>query len=241
MGLKLRYGVFACDDPQGVFGAYAGFYAELGYPLEIVDVAPPPYFTPRDFFPRQLHHADNGWVVLEVGFEREIQRKAQLHVSKVLGCAGFFIFVDDGDYWGYELFRDGMVLDQFVQSPESWDCESWFPGRDCTGNPGLVAAQFPWVTTADVAAYLAKEPRLPDSPEAWDEFEQEYERLNTPARPGDEFTRFEECAVLDFLRLLGVGVGFRHFEVEQHGVVRQAQYITPLAPVYLSFRIANHL
>src|SRR5205823_7465883 len=108
----------------------------------------------------------------------------------------------------------------------------------------LVATQFPWMTAADVAAYLVKEPHVPDDPESpksWEEYEREYERLNTRARPEDEFTRFEECAVLDFLRLLGIGVGFRQFEVKQHGVVRQAEYITPLAPIYLSFRIARHL
>ena len=29
---------------------------------------------------------------------------------------------------------------------------------------------------------------------------------NVPARPGDELRRFDECAVLDFLRMLGVRV-----------------------------------
>lgn len=32
---------------------------------------------------------------------------------------------------------------------------------------------------------------------------------NDPVRPGDEFGRFDECAVLDFLRALGVGVDLR--------------------------------
>jgi hypothetical protein len=46
--------------------------------------------------------------------------------------------------------------------------------------------------------------------------------LNVRARPGDEFRRFDECAVLDFLRMLGVAVG------------RSEGYVRPESPVFRS-------
>ena len=46
---------------------------------------------------------------------------------------------------------------------------------------------------------------------------------NKPARDSDEFCRFDECAVLDFLRLLGVRVELR------------SEYVTLLAPELRSF------
>jgi hypothetical protein len=38
--------------------------------------------------------------------------------------------------------------------------------------------------------------------------------LSSIARPGDRYNRFDECAVLDFLRMLGVNVGVQHSYVQ---------------------------
>jgi hypothetical protein len=57
----------------------------------------------------------------------------------------------------------------------------------------------------------------PDDPAEW-------ERLDVPARAGDEFTRFDECAVLDFLRAIGVDVGL------------EQDYVTFRAEIWRSFR-----
>ena len=54
-----------------------------------------------------------------------------------------------------------------------------------------------------------------------------YDRLDVPARPGDEFTRFHECAAVDFMRLLGVEVDLRD------------DYVTMLSPLWRAFRITN--
>ena len=56
-------------------------------------------------------------------------------------CAGFLIFVYDGDYWGYEFFDRGEVLDHFVQ--EATGEPIGFPGKDCRGNPRVVADDLP--------------------------------------------------------------------------------------------------
>jgi hypothetical protein len=45
----------------------------------------------------------------------------------------------------------------------------------------------------------------------------ENDPLNVPAREGDEFAGFDECAVIDFLRMLGV-----HIELRDHYVTLQA-------------------
>jgi hypothetical protein len=130
-------------------------------------------------------------VALDSGWEWKERREAQLYVSQTLLCAGFLIFVYDGDYWGYEFFNHGVVLDQFVQ--ESSDAHFFFAERLSQGNPGLVAEYLPFLDEADVAAYLVQS-------HDW----QIPQGANTKARPGDDYNRFDECAILDFLGLLGV-------------------------------------
>jgi len=55
----------------------------------------------------------------------------------------------------------------------------------------------------------------------------ESKRLNVPVRSGDQFARFDECAILDFLRFLGVRVELRD------------EYVTLLAQKFRSFWIAG--
>ena len=86
--------------------------------------------------------------------------------SAVLGCISLFAFVHDGDYWGYELQRAGLVLDQFIQDPDPGDGTDWFPGRSTTGDATVFAAQFPWLTAADVAPYLIQLIRSPSTHDA---------------------------------------------------------------------------
>jgi hypothetical protein len=51
------------------------------------------------------------WTVLDShgGWEWEIRRRAQFHVSRVLNISGLLLYVFDGDYWFYELFANGEV------------------------------------------------------------------------------------------------------------------------------------
>lgn len=80
----------------------------------------------------------------------------------------------------------------------------------------------------DAAAYLVQQPILVDADGNVDHDVVGYDRLDVPARPGDEFSRFDSCTVLDFLRLLGVQV-----ELRDH-------YVTLLAPIWRTFRNANN-
>lgn len=114
-------------------------------------------------------------------------------VSQSLRCPGFLIFVYDGDYWGYEFSDCGEAIDHFVQ--EASGEPIGFPGEDCRGNPSVIAEHLPFLRVEDIAPYLVQKPDWP-TPES----------INVPARPGDEFRRFDECAVLDFVRMLRVPV-----------------------------------
>jgi hypothetical protein len=186
MGLKLRYNLFHNTTAAAVFGTYVSFYEERCRPLEHVG----------DEWKRiDFHHENNGWVVvaLDGGWEWNERREVQLLVSRRLWCPGFLVFVYDGDYWGYEFFDHGEPLDHFVQDSAAQPV--WFPGEDCRGNAEAVAEHLPFLRTEDIAPYLVQKhdwviPR----------------GVNVPARPSDEFRRFDECAVLDFLRMLGVHV-----------------------------------
>jgi len=207
MGLKLRYNLFYEVDHVAVYDAYSAFYAARKK-------------TPRlcnDSEEFVLHQQHQHWTVLNLdrGWEWVIRREAQLYVSRTLGCKGFLIFVYDGDYWGYEFFKSGEVLDQFVQHKEPEN--DWFPGKKCEGNPLIVSSELPFLDTFEVASYLVRNPAL----ESWDE----HKRLNVPARRGDEFRRFDECAVLDFLRFLGIAVELRN------------HHVTLLAPEFRNFSL----
>jgi hypothetical protein len=129
------------------------------------------------------------------------------------------VFVYDGDYWGYELFNTGSAVDHFVQNQEA---SGWFPSHACSGQPDVFAAQFlaACLRPADIAPYLVP---MPDD---WDDLE-----WDRPARVGDEFTRGDECAVVDFLRMLGVGI-----ELRDYGGQR---YVSPLAAPYRAFKVIS--
>jgi len=194
MGLMLRYNLFRDVSAPAVYGMLLNFYAQRGRPLQ---------HSGTDHQRIDVHDADNGWVVvaLDSGWEWNERRQAQLYVSQHLVCAGLLVFVYDGDYWGYEFFNHGVVLDQFTQ--ESSDTPIGFPNKPTQGNAAIVAAQLPFLREADIAPYLVQmqDWSIPAG-------------ANTKARPDDEYTRFDECAVLDFLRMLGVGVSVQNGYVQ---------------------------
>lgn len=202
MGLKLRYNLFHGTTAAAVYGTYVSFYEQRGRPLQSAGTE----WQAIDF-----HQENNGWVVvaLDGGWEWKERREAQFFVSRRLWCPGFLVFVYDGDYWGYEFFDQGEALDHFVQ--EGTGQPIGFPGEDCRGRPEVISEHLPFLRAEDVAPYLVQmnDWAIPEG-------------MDVPARPGDEFRRFEECAVLDFLRMLGVCVHL------------QDAYVRVQSPVYRS-------
>jgi hypothetical protein len=183
LGLKLRYNLFHEVSAPSVWGALQSFYR--GRDLSASD-------NPDDY---QLHEQDGRWCVLswDGGWEWVNRRKAQLFVSERLRCSGLLVFVYDGEYWGYELFENGQVVNRFVQVRE----QDWFPDDSCVGDPESIARCLPEISAETIAPYLARKTLG--------------QRL--PPRPGDQFGPFDECSVVDFLRTIGVRVALRDSQV----------------------------
>jgi hypothetical protein len=115
MGLKLRYNLFHSVTAKDVFSVYSRFYSTRNATL----------ISCNDEFKKyELYESDSTWTILHWngGWEWKVRREAQLFVSKELNCFGFLIFVFDGDYWGYEFFNQGQVIDCFVQDTDEGLC-----------------------------------------------------------------------------------------------------------------------
>jgi hypothetical protein len=194
VGLALRLNAFRDVEAPDVYGALATFYEKRGAVL----VSERGGRRSHD-----LRERRGRWCILEwdAGWEWKVRREAQLHVSRQLGVAGLLVFVYDGDYWGYELFDRGEAKDHFVQT--TMDPMITFAGEDCTGDAAIVARTLA-LNEADVAPYLAR----------WHGWHERAKRADERARPGDEFTRWEECAALDFLRAIGIEVRLDGYSVE---------------------------
>lgn len=194
MGLKLRYNLFRAN-AEDVCSAYASYYGRQRN--EKIR------FLTDSTGGLRVYSQDNGWVVVDegTGWDLEGRRETYLFLSQYLWCAGFFVFVYDGEYWGYEFFDHGQVFDHFVQ--ESVGEPIGFPGDDCRGNSRIIAEHLPFLRVEDIAPYLVQKHNwiIPEG-------------MDIPARPGDEFRRFSECAVLDFLRMLGVAIELRDHRVQ---------------------------
>ncbi|MGA3487697.1 hypothetical protein ACK8GG_06755 [Micromonosporaceae bacterium DT55] len=162
-----------------------------------------------------LHEQCNGWtaMVWSRGWEWNLRRAAQLHVSRVLDCAGILVFVYDGDDWGYELFDRGVAVDWFIQWPRVGN--SWFPGKDLSGRPEAVVAAFPDLALqrSDVAPYLVQGPDDEEAEKLWD----------VRVRPADRFSRGQAEVALDFINLLRV------IDVTEEGFV--------FPPLWCRFRV----
>ncbi len=238
MGLKLRYNLFYDLKPGLIYQALVHYWKEEGERLMKREYERTGDWRSITSMGSKLYQPDGPWTLFEwsSGWEWVVRRQAQLYVSRVFERPGLLVFVDDGDYWGYELFNSGRYIDHFVQNRDAG--ADWFPGQDCRGNAELFAAQFPHLhlDVTKLASYLIQDPWLTEEEfnqaqaqgeeafrEKMYEADLESERLNVPANEGDEFTRFSECAVLDFLRFLGL-----HIELRAH-------YVTPLAPLWHDF------
>lgn len=210
MGLFLRLNLFLDVTPEQVFDCFSDFYVRRGQAL--VD-------SGDEVFRFNLYPKYGRWAILELdgGWERDVRREAYLTVSRELACKGFFIFVYDGDFWGYELFRNGEPLDHFVQDADADARGSWFPPPS-KGDANAVTAQFPWITPSDVAPYLVQKPSSEEFG-GWEWVEQK-RKLDTRVRPSEKYTRLDALAFFDFMRLLGIDERFESDVFDQNQVWR---------------------
>jgi hypothetical protein len=144
--------LFEGVDAPDVFGALAEFHGKRGAAL----VAEPDRKRRHD-----LYHRQERWCVLDWdgGWERKQRREAQLFVSKRLNAVGLLVFAYDGDYWGYELFDNGEVLDRFVQRPDA--ASTWFADDPCLGSSSTLARVL-GLPGSDLAPHLVRVPEEGD-------------------------------------------------------------------------------
>lgn len=187
MGLSLRCNLFHRVDHASVYATLTRYYAQRGERL----------VEERDRRKRfDLREQASDWTVLDwnAGWEWTVRRRAQLFVSRELSAVGLLVFVFDGDYWGYELFAQGEVVDRFVQWPD--EAATWFGDADCRGDAEVLSREI-GIDPAGVTPYLVQEPIDQRHQDRW-------ETLAVRARAGDRYQRFHECAVVDFVSALGV-------------------------------------
>jgi len=218
VGLTLHMHLFRTADHAGVVESFERYCHGRG--RRAIETQDPHCY--------RFHIAENGWTVVElpIGWKREFWREMQHHITAELDCPALFVFVYDGNYWGYEFVKEGNRLDQFAQVDDHRDGIDWFTGSPRIGNPDLLAQEFSWLDPDVLSRYLIRDPLWTAEDHIWeDEYDElrfrlkeKRRELDTPVREGDEFTRFDECAVLDFLRYLGVSV-----ELEDHRVTWNAR------------------
>ena len=196
MGGFLRCNLFRGVDHRQVYEALSEFWEGEGHRLAPADPKQTDVYT--------LHEEHNGWTVLDwtPGWEWDLRRRAQLHVSRVYDCPGLLTFMYDGNYWGYELFHHGGAVDQFVQ----WTAaeQRFFDDLPVHGRPELRVAQFPELKLdlEHVRGYLT--PYSADDPAYEDFWWDDDDPRNRPVREGDRWGRLEAEALFDFWRYLGV-------------------------------------
>ncbi|MEM1416563.1 MAG: hypothetical protein AAGH15_16750 [Myxococcota bacterium] len=185
MGLSLRTSLLRHVDAPSVYASLERFYGARGERLvEEQERA-------RRF---DLRETANGWTALDWdgGWEWVVRRDAQRFVSRELETASLLVFVYDGDYWGYELFDRGSTIDHFLQVRDE-ALDIFEEGR---GDATRLGRAF-GVDPARVAPYLVPQPEHGYDHSPWSE-------LDGPALPGDQFSRWDGRAVMDFVRALGV-------------------------------------
>jgi hypothetical protein len=197
MGGFMRANLFRGVDHEQVNAALTEFWEGEGYRLEEAGA------ESRDNC-YALHQELNGWTAMEwtIGWEWDLRRRAQLHVSRTYDCPGLLTFVYDGDLWGYELFHHGEAVDHFVQWTEPGF--GFFHDLPREGRPEVLVAQFPDLSldVEHARGYLTSVSI--DDP-AYEHFDWDpNDPRNRPVRDGDHAGRLDAEAVYDFWRFLGV-------------------------------------
>ena len=179
MGLFLTASAFRTTDTEAVRGAALAFFAELGWPAEVV----PADDTEDDV---RVYPAEHGWTVV-LWPEYFFEEPAVESISRALGVVTSAVHVYAGDYWVHTLLRDGEVLDRFASVPGYFSDDPDLPLR-YAGNAALIA-EVTGARAADLEPYLI---HLGDDDDELG-----------PAFPDDEFDLTDVWVFADFWRRVG--------------------------------------
>ncbi|MEY9874776.1 hypothetical protein ABH931_004276 [Streptacidiphilus sp. MAP12-33] len=199
MGTFRRTNLFYGVDHEQVYAALEEFWLQQGHTLRREDV------NNVNLDSYELHERRGDWTVLEwtKGWEWDLRRRAQLHVSRTLDCPGLLVFIYDDDFWGCELFHHGTVIDQFQQ--ESDVRGSFFDDLPIEGRPDLLLAAFPALgldpdhARGYLTHYSIYDPWYDEV-----DWEDDNDPLNQPVRPDDGFGRLDGGVYWNFQHFLGV-------------------------------------
>jgi hypothetical protein len=211
MGFSLRMNLFHGVAPDAIAACAEDFFRRKKRKIS---------HTLKDEYRWQrwdFYKESNEWTPMVVGYsagvvERREWRKLELEISERLSCDGFLFFAYDGDYWGYEFFSKGRMLDQFSQDQEQGgESDYWEKGTELRGDVPLLLARFPHLSECELQEHLAPRPQIGDGDVL--RILKEYE---VRVRPGDKYVRGVGIGVLAFLEYLGVAVS----ETVEDGRVR---------------------
>lgn len=107
-------------------------------------------------------------------------------VSKETGKVCLLLCIYDGDYWGYWLYENGTVIDEFNPMPDYFEAASEKKRQKVKGNAEIIARYFD-VEAASIEKYLVH----------WSE-----DMMDKKAYEDDEFG-YEDWQMVDFMRKLG--------------------------------------
>jgi len=110
-------------------------------------------------------------------------------LSKDLNCLAFFFHIHDGDFWMYELFKNGETIDYFCPIPYYFDDNlSNEELEKQKGNPKLISELIDGVNYENIVNYFR----------TWD-----LDTEQSKAYPEDEFNN-EDWQVVDFMKKIGL-------------------------------------
>ena len=109
------------------------------------------------------------------------------YVSKNNDCCSMYLYIYDGDFWGYNLFLKGKEIDCFMPIPDYFEEVSEEERLKCSGNPEKVAECFK-VDKKELEKFIIIWPEDEDNEYEEDEKSEWY---------------FDEWAVTDFIKALG--------------------------------------
>lgn len=111
-------------------------------------------------------------------------------MSLKLGVTAFAFHIHDGDFWMYQLYQNGKLIDQFNPIPDYWGAVSPEEKAQWAGKATIISENWPGVEVDQIEKYLISH----DSP-GFDSEKEVY--------PDDEFEPWDAWQVCDFLKKLG--------------------------------------
>lgn len=164
------------------------------------------YSFDADFRDTMEIYSSEKWCLVNglLSYEEWI-RERNIFITKYLSCSGIYIYEYDGNFWGYEVYIDGIVVDRFL-SDKSFD--DFFYSEEADGSVDIVTRAFPFIDGNIVEKYLIQYPDRKTFNAISDDYF--HDLTNIPPRTIDLFNRWDGCASINFMRAIGLNCGIEN-------------------------------